>query len=83
MSVLQNANFGGATVTFNGTSATVTPAVSGQALATFDYSGTLPQAGTITIAQDGSYTWGQLTVNTYICTSAANDGHYTCVAPSS
>lgn len=81
MSVLQNANFGGATVTFNGTSATVTPAVEGQTLATFDYSGTLPQEGTITIDQDGTYTWGQLIVNTYICTSVTNDGHYVCVAP--
>lgn len=81
MSVLKNPNFGGASVTFDGTAATVTPAVAGQAVATFDYSGTIPQAGTIAIAQDGTYTWGQLTVNTYICTSAANDGHYTCVAP--
>lgn len=82
MSVLQEPNFAGATIEFSGTGVTVTPTTAGQAIASFDYSGTVPQAGTITINQDGTYVWGQLTVNTYICTSDAK-GHYTCVAPSS
>ena len=77
LAVMKDANFGGATITFNGTGATVDPVTTG---VTFDYKNTYPQAGTITIAQDGTITWGELTVNTYKCTASA--GRYTCVKPS-
>jgi len=79
MSVLQNPNFPGATITFDGTDADVDPLVTGQTVAKFEYGGTMPQAGTITINQNGTYVWGDLTVNTYICTSD-DTGHYTCKA---
>ena len=79
LSVMKNANFGGASITFDGTKAIVTPAVEGDTLSTFDYKNTYPQAGTITIAQDGTVTWGELTVNTYKCT--APNGRYTCQKP--
>ena len=78
--VMQNPNFGGASITFDGTKATLTPAVEGDTLSTFDYKNTYPQAGTITIAQDGTVTWGELTVNTYKCTANAK-AKYTCVKP--
>ena len=45
-----------------------------------DERNTYPQAGTITIAQDGTVTWGELTVNTYKCTANAK-AKYTCVKP--
>jgi len=78
MSVMKDPNFAGATIVFKGTGVEVTP----KTAASFDYSGTVPQSGTITIKQDGTYEWGQLIVNTYIC-DADPKGHYTCKAPSS
>lgn len=79
-SVMANPNFGGATLTFDGTKALITPLVEGDRVSTFDYKNTFPQAGVITVAQDGTVTWGELTVNTYKCT--ANDtGKYACVKP--
>lgn len=74
---MNNANFGGATVEFGASGATVTPTVDGQAVENFNFSGTLPTAGEITIGADGTYTWGILTVNGYTCT-ATTDGRYTC-----
>lgn len=79
-SVMLNPNFGGATITFENNNATVAPLVSGDKVATFDYKNTYPQSGTITIAQDGTYTWGELVVNTYKCTADVK-GKYSCVKP--
>ena len=78
-SVMINPNFGGATITFNGTGAAISPKVTGDKVSTFDYKNTYPQAGTITVAQDGTITYGELTVNTYKCKATA--GTYTCVKP--
>lgn len=79
-SVMLNPNFGGATIKFENNNATVTPIVENDKVATFDYKNTYPQSGTITIAQDGTITWGVLVVNTYQCSADAK-GKYTCVKP--
>ena len=79
-SVMINPNFGGVTITF-ANNATVTPLVEGDNVATFDYKNTYPQSGTITVAQDGTITWGTLVVNTYQCTIGTS-GKYSCVKPS-
>lgn len=79
-SVALNPNFGGATIEFDGTKATVTATVSGDKVSTFELENTYPQAGTIVVGQDGTYTWGELTVNTYKCT-ANTTGKYSCVKP--
>lgn len=89
--VLRNPDFGGATIYFGASTIIdgknterkdvfIDPATTG---VTFDYKNTYPQAGTITIAQDGTVTWGELTVNTYKCVSAEDSSHkttgqYTC-----
>lgn len=87
LAVMKNADFGGATIYF-GTSTIIEgknterkdvfidPETAG---VDFQYKNTYPQEGTITIAQDGTVTWGELTVNTYKCT--AQNGRYTCQKP--
>ena len=77
-SVMNNPNFGGAKITFSSTGVSVTATVEGDAVSNFDYENTLPTTGEIVIAQDGTMTYGDLTVNTYYCTSSKNDGKYTC-----
>lgn len=71
-SVMRNPNFGGATITFATSGATITPTVEGDTVSTFDYKNTFPSAGTIVVNQDGTFNYGDLTVNTYTCTYTAS-----------
>ena len=91
LAVMKDANFGGATIYFG--DSTIIEGVNNErkdyfinpktAGVDFQYKNTYPQKGSIIIAQDGTVTWGELTVNTYKCTApSTSNGRYTCEQPS-